>query len=92
MTEGARRIRIERSGGFAGIRLSAEATDPDDVRRLGEGIDASAGSVPSAARDTFVYRFELIDAVGEPTQTVEVPEAALSPQAREVVTRLLQGR
>jgi hypothetical protein len=92
MTDGARRIRIERSGGFAGIGLTNEVTDPDDVRRLSEGIDARAPTGPSAARDSFVYRFELVDAEGESSQTVEVPETALSPQTRDLVARLLRAR
>lgn len=89
MTERVATIRIRRTGGFAGLALTADVGDPHEVERIRADIEARSAAVSSDARDTFTYRFESFDASGERVQTVEVPEAALSPATRELLGRLL---
>ncbi|MDQ1530361.1 MAG: Emfourin [Microbacteriaceae bacterium] len=94
MTSGARRIRIERSGGVAGLALRAEVVDQRDVNRL---LDALATAPPrpgpSSVRDGFSYRFE-VDAEQESGAAPAVYDRAeheLPRPIRELVARVLRG-
>ena len=90
MDTGAVRVRIERSGGFAGVTLTAEVSDPEQIARLlvvlpaGEG----AGATPP---DRFTYRVE-IDRGDEaaPPEVRELSEQALPVETRRLLARLLR--
>ena len=88
---GARRVRVERSGGFAGRTVSAEVDldGPDGTDLRGLVADAVApgapgGSVPKP--DMFLYTF-----VVEGSEPVRVPEHLLSGSQRELARRVLEA-
>ncbi|KRE97333.1 peptidase M4 [Nocardioides sp. Soil774] len=87
---GARRVRVERSGGFIGRTVSAEVDldgpDGADLRGLVANAvapGAPGGSVPKP--DMFLYTF-----IVEGAEPVQVPEHLLSGSQRELARRVLE--
>lgn len=100
MTSGDQlRVRMDRSGGFAGIRLSADidasTLDDDEARGLRDLVDRAAvfevetegEGPPPRARDCFVYRITVEDRGRE--RTIEVDEAEMPERCRPLVDWLL---
>ncbi|MFC7725565.1 protealysin inhibitor emfourin [Nocardioides sp. GCM10028917] len=84
------RVRVERSGGFAGRTETAEVDlgqvdDPDLGRLVTEAVLASAGSDGPPRPDMFVYTFTVDD--GDP---VRVPEHLLTASQAELAQRILR--
>ncbi len=91
------RIYFERTGGFAGMRVTAtvdtDSLPSDDARELGELVDASgffdilAGSTSSPGRaDRFQYKLTIED--GERQHTAEINESAAPDSIRPLLRRL----
>ena len=90
--KGTMRIQFERSGGFAGIRLTTSvdsaALPDDDARRLREMVDGAGffelpPVIGKPAPDRFQYRLTVED--GKRRHTVEVNEAAVPPSLRPLI-------
>ncbi|MGB7623646.1 MAG: protealysin inhibitor emfourin [Terriglobia bacterium] len=94
------RIRLERSGGFAGIKLSSsvdtEELSPDEagqVRKMVEG--ATFFELPDSIKsarpmpDRFVYRIQIEE--GGKTKTVEVDEASVPDPLKPLVRHLVDA-
>ncbi|MDH2442993.1 hypothetical protein QDR37_03440 [Amnibacterium sp. CER49] len=89
------RVRIERSGGFAGLVAATEVSDPDTIRRLLAALPTSSGSpvADAGAADRFVYRFEIerVDRAASP-EVLEVGEQSIAPHVRRLLADLLARR
>jgi hypothetical protein len=94
------RIRLERSGGFAGVKLSSsvdtEKLSPDDARQLRKIVEgATFFELPNVIKssrpipDRFLYRIQIEE--GGRTKEVEVDEASLPNQLKPLVERLLEA-
>ncbi|MBS2936476.1 M4 family metallopeptidase [Nocardioides sp. J2M5] len=87
-----RRLRVERSGGFAGRTETAEVDLDDpavaDLRPLvdGAGLTDLGGSVSPPKPDMFVYSFRL-----DGGEAVRVPEHLLTASQSELARRILRG-
>jgi hypothetical protein len=90
--EGSPHIRIERTGGFAGITTVGEVVEPEQARRL---LDALTGGAPlpheSAVRDGYRFRFRIERGDAEP-EVVELPESGIPAAVRALVTEALRRR
>jgi len=98
------RVHFERTGGMAGMRLTAtidgEALAPDEQRQLEELVTAADFfalpgrlATPSPGADRFQYRVTVER--GDQRHTVVVEEAASPPALRplmEWLTRAARGR
>ncbi|RYB92790.1 M4 family peptidase [Nocardioides glacieisoli] len=82
---GARRLRVERSGGFVGRTESVEVDLDDDLRGLvTEAALSSSVADERPMPDMYVYTFTLDD-----DQPVRVPEHRLTARQAELARRLL---
>ena len=92
------RIRVTRTGGFAGVRLSADVDDPGEVARILAGLRQVVPASSGAVRDDFTYEFEVLDdGAGQARgDVVAVPgstlPASLREVARDLVTRARPAR
>jgi hypothetical protein len=91
------RIDFERSGGFAGMRLSAtvdsHSLDEAEISRLEQEIEEASFfelpaqiKTPAGGADRFQYRITV--AINDQETTVEVDEAALPDSLRPLVKHL----
>jgi hypothetical protein len=90
---GAGRLRVERSGGFAGRTESAEVDLDDPARPDLRGLVADAGLAsldgsddPTPRPDMYLYTFTFDDA-----DPVRVPERRLTATQAELARRILHG-
>ena len=82
----ARRLRIERSGGFVGRTESAEVDLDDDLRSLAEeAVVQPVTKNPPPMPDMFQYTFTV-----EGRDPVTVPEHLLSTSQAELARRILR--
>jgi hypothetical protein len=81
------RLRVERTGGFAGITQLAEVdVDGDDLRGLVQQAVLASGTKPQPPKpDMFTYTFTL-----DGHDPVRVPEHLLSDSQAELARRLLR--
>jgi len=93
------RIRLERTGGFAGMRrevaLDTETLPSDEARKLQEMVNAAGFfnlpekfPLPERGADYFVYRLA-IEAEGK-KHTVEISEPAATPELRSLFQTLMK--
>lgn len=85
------RLRVERSGGFAGRTEAAEvdlgrADDPDLGQLVSEAVLASASTDAPPRPDMFVYTFTVDD-----HEPVRVPEHLLTASQAELAQRILSS-
>jgi hypothetical protein len=89
----ARRIRFTRSGGFAGITLTAVLDGAREAAAVDHLVSGLANLPPAAAspqgHDRFVYSFTVEDTRGGSRDYV-VPEEALPASLHPVVHDLVQ--
>jgi hypothetical protein len=88
LSTGARRLRVERSGGFIGRTESAEVDIDDDLRELvAEAVQTlPTGQPVRPMPDMYVYTFTVDD--GDP---VSVPEHRLTAGQAELARRIIQS-
>ena len=83
------RVRIERRGGFAGLRPSVDcayaALSAAQQGALHGVLAACAGGPPSPGADRFAYRVEVVHGSG-PDRTLDLPEDAM-PAALAALVR-----
>lgn len=79
------RVVVTRSGGFAGIRVTTEVDDPAEAERLTAAVRGAAGRPPGAARDDFVYEFEIVTATS--TDRVELTGAQVPSELRAIIAK-----
>ena len=90
-------IHFERSGGFAGMRVTAtintDTLSPDDAQKLHEMMDAadffnlpSVIRAPTRAADSFQYKVTVTDHGQQ--HTVETGESAASVELRSLLRQL----
>ncbi len=86
------RVRIERRGGLAGLRLSAECdraslttAQHDALARVFDSAAAGAAAAPALGADRFSFRIRLIGGPGE-DRSVDIPEQAM-PAALAALVR-----
>jgi len=91
------RIQFERSGGFAGMRITAtidtDSLSPDDAKSLREMVDASdffnlpsTIRSPSSTADSFQYKV-IIEDQGR-KHMVEAGDQAVPPTLKPLLRRL----
>lgn len=84
---GARRLRVERSGGFIGRTESAEVDLDDDLRGLvTEAALTVSGSVEPPRPDMYVYTFVVDDG-----DAVRIPEHRLTAGQAELARRIIRA-
>jgi hypothetical protein len=83
----ARRVIVTRTGGFAGLRVSAEIEDPVEAERVSAAVHAAAERPAGGARDDFTYEFTIQHDAG--TSRVELTGAQLTEELRPKVRSLL---
>src|SRR4051794_2405829 len=89
-------INLERSGGFAGITVSAQAdsgqlpaSEAAELERLASAVDfAHAEAEPTARPDAFQYH--LVAHHGADVHELRLGESQLDPQLKELVEWLIQ--
>ena len=91
------RVSFERTGGFAGMRMTAaldsDSLSPDEQRDLRDMIETAGFFqlpkriiAPTPGADRFIYRVT-VEAEGQ-RHTVEMGEAAIPPPLRPLLERL----
>jgi hypothetical protein len=83
----ARRVIVTRTGGFAGLRVSAEVDDPEEAERISTAVHAATERPAGGARDDFTYEFTIQQDEG--TKHVELTGAQLTDELRPSVRALL---
>ncbi len=86
---GSRLVRVQRSGGFAGLvtdgRLDLDADGDDEIAALVETVDLSGVRGGPPRPDMFVYDFDLCG------RRAVVPEQQLTDDLRRIAERVLSG-
>lgn len=88
MPDDGARLELTRSGGFAGLRRSAQLDlEPDEAEALAAAFD-EAGEHPERARGADRFQFDLTLVRGAERRSVRVREGAVPDALRPVVDRL----